>query len=147
MKDPLPTLKQRNAVYHILCFDCSNVGRTGRQLSARVREHKGAARWQDESFRPAIHSIGIELPSLEKEPTGIHKAGSTISTCVHHCVTLNPGYRARRDAWWRRRHAQPQPIEIRIPTLRPTAPYAYLHSFDKHNISPISRVYSYFHPF
>ncbi len=49
--DTLPTLKQRDAVYHIPSSDCPNayVGQTGRQLLARAKEHKGAVRRQDEN--------------------------------------------------------------------------------------------------
>ncbi len=50
VKDRLPTLNQRNAVYQIPFSYCpnANAGQTGRQLSASVKEHKGAARRQAE---------------------------------------------------------------------------------------------------
>ncbi len=50
VKDPLPTPEQRNVVHHIPCSDRPNayVDQTGRQLSTRVKEHKGAVRRQDE---------------------------------------------------------------------------------------------------
>ncbi len=57
VKDPLPTPKQRNVVYHIPCSGCRNayVGQTCRQLSTRVKEHKGAVRGQDENSLIALH--------------------------------------------------------------------------------------------
>ncbi len=59
MKDPLPTLKQRNVVYHIPCSDCPNVyvGQTGRQLYTRVKEHKDAVRRQDENSLLVLHCL------------------------------------------------------------------------------------------
>ncbi len=43
VKDPLPTLKQRNVVHDIQCSDCPNdyMGQAGQKLSTRVKEHKG----------------------------------------------------------------------------------------------------------
>ncbi len=58
-KDPLPTPKQRNVVYHIPCSDCPNayVGQTCRQLSTRVKEHEGAVRRQDENSLLALYCL------------------------------------------------------------------------------------------
>ncbi len=49
MKDPLPTLKQRNVVHQIPCSDCSSVyvGQPGWRLFTRVKGHKGVAIRQD----------------------------------------------------------------------------------------------------
>ncbi len=59
VKDPLPTLKQRNVVHHTPCSDCPNayVGQTGRQLSAGVKEHKGAVKRPDEISLRALHYL------------------------------------------------------------------------------------------
>ncbi len=35
------------------------------------------------------------------------KAWNTASACVDQCATLNSGYKALHDFWWRWRHAQP----------------------------------------
>ncbi len=54
-----PTLKQQDMMYHIPCSDCPNayVDPTGRQLSTRVKEHKGAVRRQDENSLLALHYL------------------------------------------------------------------------------------------
>ncbi len=59
VKDPLPTLKQRNVVYQIQCSDLSDayIGRTGRTLFTRLKEHIGTIRQQDENSLLALHCL------------------------------------------------------------------------------------------
>ncbi len=120
VKDPLPTPKQRNLVYHIPCSDCPNayVGQTGRQLSTRVEEHKGAVRRQNVNSLPALHCLtkdhafnwgreSIIGKGTEEHARDFIEAWNTCATCVNQCLTLEPGYGALRDYWRRRRQRHP----------------------------------------
>ncbi len=117
--------EKRNAAYHIPGSDgpTAYVGQTRRQLSTRVKEHKGAVRRQDENFLLALHCLTTghasdwDRASVIGKGTTKHardfiKAWNTTSTCVNQCVTLDPGYRAIRDYWRRRRQGHPLISEI-----------------------------------
>ncbi len=106
VKNPLQTPKQWNVVCHIPCSDCP----TGRQLSTRVKEHNGIVRRQDEHCPLALHCLTTDhafdwgrASVIGKETTELTRdfieAWNTTSTCVNHCVALDPGYRALRDYW------------------------------------------------
>ncbi len=59
VKDRLPAQKQRNVVYNTPCSEClsSYVGQCGRQFGTHMKEHKGAARRQDENSLLALHCL------------------------------------------------------------------------------------------
>ncbi len=96
-------------MYHIQWSDCPNayVVQTGRQLSTRVKEHKGAVRRQDER---ATHLIGAGHPSSDHQGAtkqNVQFYRDTTSTCINQCVILDPGFRPLRDYWRRRRQGHP----------------------------------------
>ncbi len=104
---PLPTPEQRNVEYHIPCSACPNayVSQTGRQLSTRVKEHKGAVRRQDEDYLLALHCLTTghafdwDRATVIGKGTTKHtryfiESWNTTSRRVSQRVTLDPGYRA-----------------------------------------------------
>ncbi len=153
VKDPLPTPEQRNVVNHIPGSDCPNayVHQTGRQLSALGIEHKGAVRRQDENSLLALHCLMTghafdwdRAPVIGKGTTkhtrDIIEAWNTTSTCVNKCVTLDPGNRALRDYWRRRRQGHPK---------SPPPHFSCFHCFDKPDPSHTDSIYTglSLHPF
>ncbi len=120
VKYPLPAPEQRNVVYHIPCSDCNNayVGQTVRQLSTRVKEHKGVVRRQDEIYLLALHCLTTAHPfdwdrasvigkGTTKQTRDFIEAWNTTSICVNQCVTLDPGYKTLRTYSRRRRQGHP----------------------------------------
>ncbi len=102
----LPILK------HIPCSGCPNayVGQADQKLS--VKEHKGAVRRRDGNVHclSTGHALNWGRACVMKKGTIRHprdfiEAWKIISACVTQCVTLDPGYRALRDNWRRRRQA------------------------------------------
>ncbi len=131
VKDPLPTPKQWNVVYHIPCSNCPNayMGQTGRQLSTHVKEHKGVVRRQDKHSLLALHCLttghafnwdraSVIGKGSTKHTRDFIEAWTTTSTCVNQCVTLSPGYRALRNYGRRRRQGHP-PARGAIPPNYP----------------------------
>ena len=58
VKNTRPAEMKKGAVYEIPCMDCSKVyiGKTGRSLTERVKEHKYAVKRHDEKNRIAAHA-------------------------------------------------------------------------------------------
>ncbi len=120
-KDPLPTMKQWHVVYHIPCTDCPSAdgSQTGRKLSTRVKERKGAVKRRDENALLALHCLTTghtfdwDRASVTGKGTTQYtlnyiEAWNTTSTCVNQFVTLDPLSRALRDYLrWRRQEHPP----------------------------------------
>ncbi len=88
----------------ITCLNCPNayVGQTGRQLSTRVKEYKGAVRRQDENFLLALHGLMtgyafnwditsvIRKETVSKVYVNLTSAHPTVFTLIGMSTLLRP---------------------------------------------------------
>ena len=58
VKEPMPELKRKGVVYEVPCNDCDHVyiGKTGRTLEKRLKEHRSAVKKNDWRNGIAVHA-------------------------------------------------------------------------------------------